>query len=269
MPIDPAKLEKIKQEAGNIRNMYNDDPRQESFNALVLGESGSGKSFLMSTARKPVHIDSFDPGGAKGLAKWIKTGEIIVDARYEAENPKKPKMFEEWKSQMAKRAKLEYFDALGTYVLDSSTTWADAIMNQILRIAGISGEAPRWAHDYVPQKVQITNWIHVLLALPCDFILTGHLEAEKDEVTGRMAYRFMTTGKGTVTIPLLFDEIYIMEPKKTSKGVEYRILTESTGTYVARSRLAQGGLLETYEPADLKTILKKAKKSTEDKELLI
>jgi len=259
-------LEIIK-EAEEISKMYAEDPRQESFNALVLGKKGSGKSFLLRTARKPVHIDCFDPGGTKGLRKYISKGEIIADTRYEAEDPKKPTMFNEWKSQMEKRAKLHYFDHLGTYVLDSSTTWAESIMNYVLKKAHIAGEAPRWAHDYVPQKVIIRNWVREMLDLPCDFIMTGHLEGEKDEVSGQMTYEYMTTGKGVILIPLLFDELYVMDPKEGSKGTNYRILTQATGRYSACSRLAEEGLLDQYEDANIKKILKKVGLSTKDKPL--
>ncbi len=259
-------LEIIK-EASKISQMYANDPRQNSFNALVLGESGTGKSFLARTCRKPIHVDSFDPGGTKNLTDLIAKGQVIADTTYEAEDPSKPTAFVDWTANMERRFKMDYFAHFGTYVLDSSTTWGEAVMNWVLKKAHIAGQAPRWAHDYVPQKVAIRNWLRRLMDLPCDLILTGHLEGSKDEVTGSMSYRYMTTGKGVVTIPLLFDEIYVMNPKETSKGVEYRILTQSTGKYVARSRLAKVGLLSQYESADIKSILKKAKMPTDDKPL--
>lgn len=267
--MNDEKMLKIKAEVAKLQSMYAEDQSNHSFNCLLLGESGSGKTFLMRTARKPVHIDSFDPGGAKGLDEYIRKGEVIVDSRYGNEDPKKPFAFELWKKEMAKREQLGYFEMLGTYCLDSSTTWAESIMNEILKRAGLAGAAPRFTHDYNPQKIEIRNWLRELLALPCDFILTGHLESYKDEVTGGVSYRYATTGKGVQTIPLLFDEIWVMSPKSGSKGVDYRILTQSTGTYVARSRLAKDGLLSQYEEANIKTLLKKAKMNYDDKQLLI
>jgi len=257
----------ILKEVGELKDMYANDARQTSFNALVLGKKGSGKTFLLGTCRKPVHVDSFDPGGTKGLRKFIQRGEVIADTRYEGEDPKDPKMFELWRKEMEKRARMHYFDHLGTFVLDSSTTWAESIMNWILKKAHIAGEAPRWAHDYVPQKVQVRNWVREMLDLPCDFIMTGHLEGEKDEVSGKLTYEYMTTGKGVILIPLLFDELYVMDPKESSKGTNYRILTKATGSYSACSRLAQEGLLDQYEEANIKSILKKVGLPTEDKPL--
>ena len=261
------KFLEIKKSIEEIKKRYAEDPRQQAFNALIIGECGSGKTFLLRSARKPVHIDSFDPGGAKGLRDYIDKGEIVVDARWEAEDPQAPTMYDEWRRVMKDRVASGYFNHFGTYCLDSATTWSEAIMNKVLKKAGIAGEPPRWAHDYVPQKAEIRNWLKICLALPCDFILTGHLEGNKDDVTGGMSYRFMTTGKGVVTVPLNFDEIYVMAPRETSKGVEYRILTQSTGRDVARSRLSKGGNLNVYEEPDLKKILKKAGMPTEDKPL--
>lgn len=263
--IEDEKILKIKKSVEELQNLYKSDPRQDSLNVLLLGETGSGKSYLFATARKPIHVDSFDPGGTKGLRDYIKRGDIIVDTRWEKEDPTNPSVYDKWRRVFDDRVSMGYFDLFGTYVLDSSTTWSESIMNWILKKAGLSGAPPRWAHDYVPQKIEVRNKIRKMLDLPCDFFITGHLEGSKDEVTGGMSYRYMTTGKGVVTLPLLFDELWVMDPKETAKGVEYRILTRSTGRHLARSRLAKGGLLETYEKPDIKAILKKARLPTEDK----
>ncbi|MBT9139090.1 MAG: hypothetical protein DDT31_01670 [Syntrophomonadaceae bacterium] len=250
-----------------IKAAYNENRQNKSFNLLLLGESGSGKTFLARTARGPVHIDSFDPGGSKCLREWIKRGHIVVDSRYEDEDPLKPFAFNLWEKEIERRIKLNYFDFLGTYILDSSTTWGIAIMNEILKRAGIPGTQPRYTKDYGPQKATIHNWLKRILSFKCDVILTGHLQQLKDEATERVTYRYMTTGQGTVIIPLLFDELWIMDPKETATGISYRVLTTSTGTHIARSRLAAGGKLERYEEPDLKKILKKVGFSPEDRKL--
>jgi hypothetical protein len=266
---DKAFLDARKQ-AQELANKYKQDRRQQSFNLLLLGEMGSGKTFMIRTARKPVHIDSFDPGGSKGLEDFIESGDIIVDSRYESEKPLKPFAFTEWKSVMDSRIRSGYFNHIGTYVLDSSTTWAKAIMNSILKKAGLAGSSPRFTKDYQPQKTAIENAIYEMLDLPCDFILTGHLEPFKDEAEGgRVRFRYMTTGKGALVIPTLFDEVWTMDPKQSSAGVEYRVLTQNTGTFTCRSRLAKEGRLNQYEKPDIKAILKKVGRSSEDLPKLI
>lgn len=243
-----------------ISTRYEENDSNQSLNFLLLGESGSGKTFTAgSTMPRPVFIDSFDRGGAKGLKHWIKKGEVFVDERWEEEDPQKPEVFEKWKKEMESRAREGFFDYLGTYILDSATTWGNAVMNQVLKKAGRAGEAPQWAHDYGPQKMIVGNWVRKLLNMPCNFVLTGHLKADKDEVTNKIQRRFLTTGQLSVTLPLLFDEIYVMDPKSGSKGTTYRILTSSTGTDMARSRLAQAGLLDQYEKPDFLAMMKKCK----------
>lgn len=265
-PTSPS-LEIIK-EAQEIRHMYDEDDTQDSLSCLLLGEAGSGKTFFLRTCRKPLHIDSFDPGGTKGIKKYVKSGEIIAATQYEKENPMQPTAFDQWRKDMNRRIKIGYFNHIGTYALDSSTTWADTIMFWILKNAGIPGQAPRFTKDYVPQKMQIRNWIAVMMALPCDFVMTGHLEAFKDEVSGAVTYRFLTTGKGVVIIPSLFDELWVCNPTETPKGVNYRILTQATGKHIARSRMAEGGKLLQYEEPDMKKILKKVGHPSNDKPLL-
>lgn len=270
----------INAEVAKLQSSYLDSAQQQKLNIMLTGESGTGKTFLAATCPKPVHIDSFDPGGSKGLIDFIQRGEIVVDSRYELEDPMKPMAFMDWKRETDARIKGGYFDKFATYMLDSSTMFAAAIMNDILKKAGIPGQAPRFTHDYVPQKVEIQNWLKKILMLPCHVIVTGHLEMYDDAVDKTVKFRYMTTGKGAITLPLLFDEQWVMEPKKSSNGVDYRILTKSTGTYSARSRLARAGLIDQYENVTMKlgdnpnlvgfkAILKKAGKFYEDKPLFI
>lgn len=259
MPPKPTKPLDISTEFAKLKTMYQEDDTSNKVNILLLGESGSGKTFLMRTAPGPVHIDSFDPGGSKNIREEINAGTVMVDKRWEKENPWDPKQFVAWEKEMERKIAGGYFDHIGTYMLDSATTWSMAIMNEVLRKAGIAGQAPRFTHDYGPQKVAIGNWIRRIIDLPCNVVISGHLKSEKDKITGKVEKRFMTTGQGYVVIPLLFDEIWVMSPKATSKGVTYRVLTQSTGNDLARSRMSADGLLDQYETADLTNIMKKAK----------
>jgi|SRR6056297_1404814 len=259
-----------KEEFERLRKAYAEDPRQSSFNVLLLGESGVGKTFMLRTARKPVHIDSFDPGGTKGLRPWIEKGEVLVDTKYEGEDPTKPFAYSEWKKDFKSRVDSGYFNHIGTYVIDSATSWAESIMNYILKQANIAGKAPRFTHDYVPQKMEIRNRLRECLDLPCDFVLIGHHEIMEDvDEEGRktLRFKFMTTGKGVVTIPLLFDEIYSLVNKRNSTGVTRDLIIQNDGIHTARSRLAKDGKLNPREEPDFKKLLKKAGEKGEDKPL--
>lgn len=256
-----------KKELKKVKGFYEGDPYQKRFSALVTGETNAGKTFLLRTARKPIHIDSFDPGGTKCLRDLIKKGDVVADTQWESDDPFNPTAFARWMKAIDMRFQLGYFNHFGTYCLDSATTFGEAVMGYQLANKNRAGETPQHRHDYNPQKVYMTNYIKKLMRLPCDFILTGHLREIKklirvDAKTGisteEIKYRFLTTGQAVVTIPLLFDEIYVLTGKD-GRGREPKreMLIDSLGEYVARSRLKANGLLSATEPPDIKGLLRK------------
>jgi len=263
-----------KNELVNLRKHYEGDPLQKRFSVLITGRTGSGKTYLLRTARRPIHIDSFDPGGTKCLRDLIASGDVVADTRWESEDPFAPTAFDKWKGSTERRLAMGYFDHFGTYCLDSATTWGDAAMNDQLKSRSEAGNVPNWGKDYVPQKVAMVNYIKKLMHLKCDFFLTGHLR-EIEEVLSvdpktniahkRTEYRFFTTGQAVVTIPLLFDELYVLIARETSGGLDRRLLVEAQGKYIARSRLKGKGILNAEEPADIKALLKKIGLPSEDK----
>ena len=266
-------------ELKRVRDFYTGDALQKRFSALITGETNAGKTYLLRTARRPIHVDSFDPGGTKCLRDLVASGDVVVDTRYENDDPFDPKAFADWKKACDVRFQIGYFKQFGTYCLDSATTFGMAVMNGQLSSKGRAGEAPQMRVDYNPQKTDMTNYFRKLMNLPCDFILTGHLrEIRKvlsiDTKTGitkdEIKYRFYTTGQAVVTIPLLFDEIYVITGKDGRDGTQREMLLDAVGTYQARSRLRiQGNSLNAIEPPDLKAILRKAGFDAEDKPRLV
>jgi len=268
MPYDAkAELEKVKKH-------YAQDPLQKRFSALITGETNSGKTYLLRTCRRPIHIDSFDPGGTKCVRDLIKSGDIVVDTFFENEDPYKPVAYAEWKKRNELRLEIGYFEQFGTYCIDSLTTLSDAVMNYQLALRGHAGEAPMFNIDYTPQKIEIENRIRRLMNLTCDFILTGHLERivklkgidKKGIRDEEIIYRLMITGKAVMTIPLLFDELYVI----LGKGINPRreMLIDSLGEYIARSRFKGPDKLGAVVQPDIKEFLKKARLEWEDKEKL-
>ena len=259
-------------ELKKVKDYYNGDPLQKRFSALVTGETNAGKTFILRTARFPIHIDSFDPGGSKCLGDLIAKGDIVVDSRWENEDPYNPTAFAAWMKATEIRIKTGYFDHFGTYCLDSLTTFSDAIMNYQMNLKQTAGNVPNWK-DYNPQKIIVQNYVRKLMNLKCDFILTAHLDAIDDVIGTRpdgseikkTKYRLKATGKAVTALPLLFDELYVMVGKQGPKGPIREMLLDSCGEYIARSRLKQNGKLEAKEQPDIKAILKKVGLSWTDK----
>ena len=255
----------VKAEAEKLKQMYEDDPRSKSFNAIIYGGLGTGKTSLLKTCRRPVHVDSFDPGGTKVLED---EKDILVDTRFEVEDPFYPKAIKLWDEEYHRRKRMNYFSYLGTYAIDSATTWMQTAMYEVLKKAGRAGGTP-FQQDWLPQMTMLENAMRDMASLPCDCILICHDDYDKDDATGRMFIGIMVTGKLKRRIPLLFDEIYCAMTKETSKGIEYQLLTRPTGLYQARTRLGKGGELDTYEKPDIKNILRKVGMNTDDRPSLL
>ncbi len=267
MPPEERKRLDIVVEVNKLKELYAKRGRKK-FNALVYGQKGSGKTTLFSTCRKPVFIDSFDPGGTIVLRDEIEAGDIIIDTRWENEDPRSPIVWDEWERTFRERLRGGFLDAFATYGVDSFTTMSQAAMNSVLKSRGRAGGVPQTGsgsdNDYVGQMLKLENALALMFSIPCDLLLICHPESEKDEITGSVTIGPMITGKAKIRIPLLFDELYFAKGEAVKDGVKYTLQTRLTKQVMASSRLARKGLLEMHEEPNIKLILKKAGYPTED-----
>lgn len=255
----------IKKTISEIQQQYQSSATANKVNFLLYGDMGTGKTTMaVETCRKPCLLHSFDPGGAESVnPKLINDGLVFVDNRFERDDAKKPVAFETWDKEFERLLLGGFFNHIGTFILDSTTTWGQAAMYAVLKKAGRTAGVPQ-QNDYLPQMTMLENAVKVMCALPCDVILTAHQKADKDEITGKISATPLLTGKLTQRIPLLFNEIYHMVAKETSKGTEYRVQTQACSTYMARTRMGRRGTFEKFEEPDIKYLLKKGGKNYED-----
>lgn len=260
-----------REELSRLQSLQETDSRAKCYRALVYGASGTGKSTSLRTAKLPLLVHSFDPGGAKALSDLIVAGDAFVDTEFENEDPKDPKAFRAWDVKFAALRDSDIFSQVGTFVIDSATTWAQCALYEILRMAKRVGGVPQ-QNDWYPQMNLLELAIRQMLTLPCDVILIAHDAADKDEVTGRITRGPLFTGKLTKRIPILFDEMYYTVVKQTAKGPEYMWQTAADSTNEAKSRLAamakrRGQVIEQFVPQNFKELIKKAGLPAEDKKV--
>jgi len=258
--------EKMQKEISEIAKAYRPDGM---FRALIYGISGSGKTYSLRTARRPVHLDSFDPNGSQSIDDVVYTAEnpkgyIYVDTRFEIEDPKRPTAWKLFDKEIHRRYSEGYFNNIAMYATDL-TSLSQAAMNQTLAESNRHGGVPQ-QNDYLPAMTKIINAIRFMMSFPCDVALLAHVAAREDAVTNKSSYFPLTLGKAHIVhIPLLFSEIYVSQTKETADGLKYAWLTAAAGSYTARTRLGKGGVFDRYEEPNFKNLLKKAGKSIEDK----
>ncbi len=268
----------IKVERDRLRSMYTADIGKNTHNMMLLGGIGSGKTHMLGTAIQPIYVDSFDPGGTGlRLLKDLKdSGAMLVNTTFEREldmtKTKKigsrpdASIYRSWEIEFDRLRFGGFFESVGTYCIDSSTNFIHALKSEVARRNGRDDSAltqPDW------QILGNTfgDIIRMCTALPCNFIFTGHLKLVKDDVEGIMLARFNIIPSLQIDLPSLFDEIYILEAKNTSQGLQRKVITANTDKYEARTRIG-GGVFEVREEPDIKYLLNKAGLDNKDREVI-
>lgn len=258
--MSKEKLES-KKTFSQIQSQYEEDPSEGTVNILTYGKPGSGKTNSLRTARAPVVVHSFDPGGTTTIRDEI--GDRIFVERFEQENAEDPTEFARWKKRFVELKQDGFFDEVGTYALDSLTNWSQALLNQVLKESGRTAQKPQF-DEWSAYTRYFRQHIKLCCQLPCDFIAIGHVQADKDEITGARETEIAVQGRRIRSeLPLLFDELYFADTKEKSSGINYYFLTRNNGRYQARSRLG----LDKKIDQDYKTALHRAGFSASDKEL--
>lgn len=270
---DEQKRLDIQKRFEEIKKIYKSNIEKRGFNALIYGDKGARKTTLLKTARKPVLIDSFDPGGGRVLVDEVDKGGIIVDSRWEHDDPKNPSAWRDWLIEMDKREKEGMFDYVATYAVDSLTVLQMVSMNRVLKERGRADGIPETGkgreNDYVVSQSAIERIVERILGLHCDTIFTAHPDLREEEGTKKKFIGPLLTGQMATRLPLLFDELYYAKVEvvheKTGDKTVGKLLTVNDGLYRASSRLGRMGLLNVWEDQDIKAILRKCKMPAEDK----
>ncbi len=162
----------------------------------------------------------------------------------------------------------------GTYVIDSGTSWLEAMANYISRkkggkrdylLAGRTLTGNLEIQDYIPMYNMVMDMIKLSSSHGCDFVYTAHLITIEEEVTGSVVAALDTYKRLRSKIPKCFSEKYVLDKRKTSQGPVHELLLHSTGKYEASSQLMASGKLNAIEEPNLKQLLEKAGLPTDDK----
>lgn len=246
----------IQKKFAELREIYAANARRNALRALVFGLYGTGKTTILRTARKPVLLALFDQGGEKVLRPQIESGEVIV-LDYSDDNPKNPTAYARWEKDFQNMCSNSMFDHIGTYAIDSFTTWFDALSNQIIKKKNRTNGIFE-IQDWQVAKNIVIEMMKLIGKQACDFVLTAHMVHDRDEVTGEIISDLNAFKSLRPLLPILFDEKWITETKKVGPDkYNYQICLESAGRYKASSRLISlsNGAIKSTMPPDIKNIL--------------
>lgn len=261
--------EAISKKAAAIIAAYEADPRNDTVNLLLAGYHGSGKTSTAVSGRRPILIDSFDPGGTNlpCVQRLRASGDCLIDRRFETDDWNNPTKFSLWEREYNDRRRLNFFSAIGTYVIDSGTSFIKSALYQALKELGHTGKEPGWP-EWSRLTLGFSNIVDSLMSLPCDTIITAHLRKEKDESTGRIQYDLALPPKISDQVPSLFSEKYILQVTRTSSGPKHMLQVRSDGEFKASTRIG-GEIFAVAEEPDLMALYKKAGRNVEHKPKLI
>jgi hypothetical protein len=265
-PIMKMSREDAVEALAKIRSQYLDIVNVEQYTALVMGIFGTGKTTLLRTARKPIIINSFDPTGTLVLRRLIQSGDVFVRP-YWNEVWKHPTEYKRWETDWNKDMNSGFLKEIGTYCIDTATTFISALVNWWCTSRKNVDSLP-YLNDYPGIYALFTDIIKRTASTGVDFILTGHLSLDPSDDISKQNIAQLHTYKGLRTeIPILFTEKYVIHADGFGDKVDYQLLTAPKGRFHASTQLGGDGLLNPIEKPDIKHILKKVGMSYEDKEI--
>jgi len=206
---------------------------------LLYGTPGVGKSFFLGTIPGVWIISTLSEGekvwGARDFKQKYPKAEFHV---IEIEK----KGWEGW-LEVGKAIKHFKDSALiaqpssSHLAIDSWTDVSDMALDYALYLSKHLGQQPTLP-DYGTQTRLLKDFIMDLRAEPFSIWITGHEDADKDEVTGAISRHPMSVGKFARMMGRYFDACFYYESVQVKTGSQRRFVCQPAGITVAKNNLA-------------------------------
>ncbi len=218
---------------------------------LVLGDYGTGKSRFASTFPEPIFLFDFDRGAVGYAHRKVYVPDYLL-----TETPVQ-QVFQSMERDLDLLIKGEHPEGkFETVVLDSLTTLMKEAMNLAITKKPLPPDTPPvWNVHYPLVKVYVDRILDRIRRLPTHVVVIGHVDYQRNEITGEILATPSITGNLKTYIPAIFDEVYFADVVQTREGKQYVLHTAPSGFKRARSRLrAIVGQLPDTIPNDWGTL---------------
>ncbi len=202
---------------------------------LAFGDSGAGKTCFAADFPGPILYFDFD--GKVDSATTYYNGKrdfTNVDV-VELAQGINPEPIEEMDRELAKD-----LTKYKTIVIDSLTTYSNAVLRWLIKTnPGIKRPMYRQGtgtsmEDYGLLRREFARRIPNLLALPCNVVMLGHVDTEKDELSGEVRRLTRMDGSFNKDLPIYFKEVWRIYAD--AKGLRWA-QTQPDAYYSCRSQI--------------------------------
>jgi hypothetical protein len=223
--------------------------RKVSVNVLLIGETKTGKTVALETLPSGVVDFSFDIGGwhslgRRGLKKvkvvsrlkdWVESddylqsdeilvvdyavADIVEQSQHTATSPTLITNFIVDFNLLWHRQTECVEKGICHIAIDSLTSFQRPILEYVM---ALNARVIAVQQDWGQAINKVDEIIQSAVALPFDFVLTTHIQAEKDEVTGKVKELPLIYGKQLPNLILAkFDDIFLTLKERTPAGLSF------------------------------------------------
>ena len=209
------------------------EPKIEGLKVLILGDYGTGKSYFARSFPEPIFLLDFDRGSVGYLGRKVYVPDYFSDSVQPSQ------LFALLEQDLDLLISGKHPEGqFRTIVLDSLTTLTKSALDLALTKRPVPPDQPPvWNVHYPIAKVFVDKILDRLRRFQGFAVAIGHVEYQRDEVTGEILALPALTGKLQGYVPAVFDEVYFTEVTQTREGRKYLVHLAPRAFKRARSRL--------------------------------
>jgi hypothetical protein len=199
--------------------------------AFLTGDYGTGKSSFGATFPQKMFVFDMD--------RKIQSYRTVKDIDYVSYDLS-PQGWVEFEKDFRLVIKDCMAGVYQSVIFDSTTAFMDLAMERALALdpKRSASQGPVWNVHYQIQRNLMEPKFRALLNVPCNLLVTAHLQLQVDQETGAiLGAEPLLTGQLSIRVPGYFEETWLSFSRIREKKTQYYLRLAPKGFYKARSTL--------------------------------